>query len=51
MPKQTQCERAIAQLDSEIAVLQAAKARLVQQQAKAPARKPRVMPRVDEKAG
>lgn len=38
MPKQTQIDRAIAQLDSEIAVLQAAKVRLQQQQAKAPKR-------------
>ena len=51
MARQTQLERAIAQFDSEILVLQLAKARLMNQQAKAPARKPRVVSRVDEKAG
>lgn len=38
MAKQSALEKAIEQLDSEIAVLQAAKARLVQQQGKAPKR-------------
>jgi len=49
--KQTQLEKAIASIDADIAVLQAAKARLVQQQAKAP-RRPRVVKPVrQEQAG
>lgn len=52
MARQTQLERAIAQFDSEILVLQLAKAKLMnQQQQKAPARKPRVVSRSDEKTG
>jgi uncharacterized small protein (DUF1192 family) len=48
--KQTQLDKAIAQIDQEIAVLQAAKARLVAQQKAKPARasKPTLVP---EKAG
>lgn len=49
--KKSQLDRAIEQLDSEIAVLQAAKARLVQQ-AKATVRRPRaVKTEAVEKAG
>lgn len=50
MAKQSQLEKAIAQLDSEIAVLVAAKDRLVKQQTaeNVKARKPRVVARVVE---
>jgi len=41
MAKQTGLEKAIAQLDAQIAVLQHAKAALVDQQRKVPARRPR----------
>ena len=43
MAKKSQVERAIEQLDSEIAVLQLAKAKLMQQQTKVTARKPRAV--------
>jgi len=49
--KKTQLDRAIEAIDGEIAVLQAAKARLQQQQTKAPTRKPRTIKAVDAKAG
>lgn len=41
MAKKTQIDRAIESLDAEIAVLQAARNKLVQQQAKAPKRTPK----------
>ena len=43
MKKQTQLEKAIASIDADIAVLEAAKKRLQQQQAQTTARKPRVV--------
>jgi hypothetical protein len=43
MSKPTQLEKAIAAIDADIAILQAAKARLVQQQATQTTRKPRVV--------
>jgi hypothetical protein len=43
MAKKTQIDKAIEQLDSEIAVLQAARLRLVQQQAKVPKRRPKLV--------
>lgn len=45
MAKQSQIEKAIAALDADIAVLQAAKARLLQQYTKAQVRRPRVVPK------
>ena len=42
MAKQTQLDKAIAQIDGEIKVLQMARERLVQARAKAPVRKPRL---------
>lgn len=45
MAKQSQLERAIAQLDSEIAVLQAARQRLLIQQVSEKAKKPKAKPR------
>lgn len=44
MAKQSQLDKAIAALFADIAVLQAAKARLVAQQEKAPVRRPRAVP-------
>ena len=41
MAKQSQIDKAITAIDLEISVLQAAKARLLQQQAKTPKRTPR----------
>ena len=50
--RKTQLDKAIDVLDGEIAVLQLAKARLVQQRTKAPARRPRAVdPVKDERAG
>ena len=43
MAKKTQVERAIENLEGEIAVLQAAIAKLRQQQTKTPTRKPRIV--------
>lgn len=43
MKKQSQLEKAIASLDADIAVLEAAKKRLQQQQAQQTVRKPRVV--------
>jgi len=45
MAKKTQIDKAIEQLEGEVAVLQAAIAKLRQQQAKAPSRRPRVVTR------
>jgi len=43
MPKQTQLEKAIAQIDEQIKVLQLARAHLVAQQAKPKPARPRVV--------
>jgi hypothetical protein len=45
MAKQTQLEKAIASLDGEIAILEAAKQRLVTQQLSEKAKKPKPKPR------
>lgn len=42
MARKTQIEKAIAQIDGEIAILIAARERLRQQQAKAPVRRPKM---------
>lgn len=45
MAKQTQLEKAIASIDADIAILEAAKQRLVDQQASEKAKKPKAKPR------
>lgn len=48
MPKQTQLQKAIEELDNDIAILVAAKQRLINQQGTEKKRKPRAVARVEE---